>query len=256
MGREPPRRLTKNMKLVAQALALTGCCISCGSYFTKRRTLYLLLQMVTVSLYGVQYGLLGAPSGVVNDLVCFAKYLFVFLFLLHGREAPRWGGILFAACSVLLGAFAVRGVVDLVPILTALLFTYAVWQKNPYVLRGSAIACNAMWIWYNLRAGAYVSAVYSGVELVMTGVTVVRLLRAGRAASRVAPVPGAPDDASGDLPDPYAADTAEEVPQHGTGDGAEAVKNTCDDNVVTAGGAAAGAGEAAPSAPAEATKKS
>lgn len=245
MGREPPRRLKKNMKLVAQALALTGCCISCGSYFTKRRTLYLLLQMVTVSLYGVQYGLLGAPSGVVNDLVCFAKYLFVFLFLLHGREAPRWGGILFAACSVLLGAFAVRGVVDLVPILTALLFTYAVWQKNPYVLRGSAIACNAMWIWYNLRAGAYVSAVYSGVELVMTGVTVVRLLRAGRAASRVAPVPGAPDDASDDPLAPYADDTEEET-----------AKNICTDNVTMAKENAAAVGEAAPSAPAEATEKS
>ena len=186
------------MKIIlAQALALTGCCISCGSYFTKRRTLYLLLQMVTVTLYGVQYGLLGAPSGVVNDVVCFAKYLFVFLFLLYGREAPRWGGILFAALSVLLGAFAVRGIVDLVPIVTALVFTYAVWQKNPYVLRGCAILCNAMWIWFNVRAGAYVSAVYSGVELVMTAVTVVRLLCAGKAAARTAAEGGDPHGEEG-----------------------------------------------------------
>lgn len=186
------------MKIIlAQALALTGCCISCGSYFTKRRTLYLLLQMVTVTLYGVQYGLLGAPSGVVNDVVCFAKYLFVFLFLLYGREAPRWGGILFAALSVLLGAFTVRGIVDLVPIVTALVFTYAVWQKNPYVLRGCAILCNAMWIWFNVRAGAYVSAVYSGVELVMTAVTVVRLLCVGKAAARTAAEGGDPHGEEG-----------------------------------------------------------
>ena len=212
--------------------------------------------MVTVSLYGVQYGLLGAPSGVVNDLVCFAKYLFVFLFLLHGREAPRWGGILFAACSVLLGAFAVRGVVDLVPIVTALLFTYAVWQKNPYVLRGCAIACNAMWIWYNLRAGAYVSAVYSGVELVMTGVTVVRLLRAGRSASRVAPVSGAPDDASDDLPDSYAADTAEEVTRRGVAGGAEAVENVSARDITTPKEPAAVPGRKAPADADGATKKS
>lgn len=173
--------------MIAQALALTGCCISCGSYFTKRRTLYLLLQMVTVTLYGVQYGLLGSTSGVVNDAVCLTKYLFVFLFLLQGREAPKWGGILFSACSVLLGAFAVRGVVDLVPIVTALIFTYAVWQKNPYVLRGSAILCNAMWIWFNVQAGAYVSAVYSGVELLMTAVTVIRLLSCSKSAPGTAP---------------------------------------------------------------------
>lgn len=181
--------------MIAQALALTGCCISCGSYFTKRRTLYLLLQMVTVTLYGVQYGLLGSASGVVNDGVCLAKYLFVFLFLLHGREAPKWGGVLFAAFSVLLGAFTVRGIVDLVPIVTALIFTYAVWQKNPYVLRGSAILCNAMWIWFNVRAGAYVSAVYSGVELLMTAVTVIRLLSAGKSASVSTPGKGDTDAA-------------------------------------------------------------
>lgn len=167
------------MKLyIAQALGLVGCGISCGSYFTRRRTLYLLLQMATVTLYGIQYGLLESTAGVVNDCVCFVKYLCVFLFLAHGREAPRWIGFVFAAASVVLGAFAVRSVVDIVPIVTAILFTYAVWQKNPYVLRGCAIACNALWIWFNLAARAYVSTVYCCVELVMTAVTIVRLVRA------------------------------------------------------------------------------
>lgn len=163
---------------IAQVLGLVGCGISCGSYFTKRRTLYLLLQMVTVSLYGVQYGLLGSTSGVVNDCICFAKYLFVFLFLVRGQEAPPWVGVLFAGGSVVLGAFAVRTFVDVVPIVTAVLFTYAVWQKNPYVLRACAIFCNGLWIWFNLHTRAYVSTVYCCVELVMTAVTIIRLHRA------------------------------------------------------------------------------
>lgn len=181
--------VTRQAFLAAQALGLVGCAISCGSYFSRRRTLYLLLQMMTVALYGVQYALLASVSGVVNDCVCFAKYLFVFLFLIRGREAPRWVGFVFAGVSVVLGAVAYRTPSDLVPIVTAVLFTYAVWQKNPYVLRICAIVCNGLWIWFNLRAEAYVATVYCCVELLMTVVTIVRLLHSRRTAPASAPTP-------------------------------------------------------------------
>ena len=181
--------VTRQAFLAAQALGLVGCAISCGSYFSRRRTLYLLLQMMTVALYGVQYALLASVSGVVNDCVCFAKYLFVFLFLIRGREAPRWVGFVFAGVSVVLGAVAFRTPSDLVPIVTAVLFTYAVWQKNPYVLRICAIVCNGLWIWFNLRAEAYVATGYCCVELLMTVVTIVRLLHSRRTTSASAPTP-------------------------------------------------------------------
>lgn len=181
--------VTRQAFLAAQALGLVGCAISCGSYFSRRRTLYLLLQMMTVALYGVQYALLASVSGVVNDCVCFAKYLFVFLFLIRGREAPRWVGFVFAGVSVVLGAVAFRTPSDLVPIVTAVLFTYAVWQKNPYVLRICAIVCNGLWIWFNLRAAAYVATGYCCVELLMTVVTIIRLLRTRSATRTTASAP-------------------------------------------------------------------
>lgn len=174
--------VTRQAFLAAQALGLVGCAISCGSYFSRRRTLYLLLQMMTVALYGVQYALLASVSGVVNDCVCFAKYLFVFLFLIRGREAPRWVGFVFAGVSVVLGAVAFRTPADLVPIVTAVVFTYAVWQKNPYILRICAVVCNGLWIWFNLMAAAYVATGYCCVELLMAVVTIIRLLRARRTA--------------------------------------------------------------------------
>ncbi len=180
--------VTRQAFLAAQALGLVGCAISCGSYFSRRRTLYLLLQMMTVALYGVQYALLASVSGVVNDCVCFAKYLFVFLFLIHGREAPRWVGFVFAGVSVVLGAVAFRAPADLVPIVTAVLFTYAVWQKNPYVLRICAVVCNGLWIWFNLMAAAYVATGYCCVELLMAVVTMIRLLRTHRAAKTTASI--------------------------------------------------------------------
>lgn len=78
--------------------------------------------------------------------------------------------------SIILGCFALKEWYTIVPIITSVIFTFAIWQDNPIVLRAIVVICNILWIVFNIAVGAYVSAIYSGVELVFALTTMIKLL--------------------------------------------------------------------------------
>lgn len=161
----------------AQTLGLLICLISGGSYLLRRKDRYLLAQIAANLLFCAQYLLLGAYSGVVGNVISLAKYSVFYTNARRDRKNPRWHLWLFCGLSVVLGVWVLDGWHTYIPMVVAVIFTFAVWQDNPIVLRGIAVVCNALWVVFNLVVGAYVSAVYSGVELVIALVTMIRQWR-------------------------------------------------------------------------------
>ena len=161
----------------AQIAAALGCGLSSYSYFRRERIPYLWLQAGASVLYLIEYALLSTPSGVVNNGVWVVKYIVFILLAMKGKDTPKWLTFLFCAISVVMGAFAVGSAYDLVPIVVSLLFTIAVAWGNPYFLRGVVICGDIGWIVYNLHFDAYVSAGYSAIELVMTAISLILVIR-------------------------------------------------------------------------------
>ena len=161
---------------VAQFLALVICIISSVSYLSKRKETYLAEQFFVNVLYCAQYLILGAISGAIGNVISLVKYVVFYYNAKKGKKNPKWQAILFCAISIVLGCLALDGWHTLIPIVTAVVFTFAVWQDNPIVLRAIVIFCSILWIIFNVVVGAYVSAVYSGVELIFALVTMVKLL--------------------------------------------------------------------------------
>lgn len=164
---------------IAQGVCLAGYLLSCVSYLTRNKTKYLFLQVGVNLLYGVQYTLLAAWAGVVNNAVFVGKLLVFGCYSGHGREAPRTLGIVFCLASVVFGIYAWTDWFSLIPIVAATAYTYAVWQDRQWVLRLIVVLCDALWIVYNVHVGAWVAALGSAVELVVTALTLIRLIRRG-----------------------------------------------------------------------------
>ena len=162
---------------IAQALAVIICIISALSYFSKRKETYLADQLLVNILYGVQYILLGAFSGAVSNAVSLVKYVVFYVNAKNSKKNPTWQVIMFCMLSVVLGVLAYSNLFSIIPIITSVVFTIAIWQDNPVVLRGIVIFCNLLWVIYNIAVGAYISAVYSIVELLAALVTMISLIR-------------------------------------------------------------------------------
>ena len=163
--------------ILAQTVALATCAVSCVSYLAKNRRSFLKLQLLTNVLYGAQYALLGAFSGVASNAVSVAKYT---VFLHDNRqncENNKCTLLVFLGLSLAVGLCFLNGAYTVVPIITTLLFTFAAWQKSEVRLRAIAVLCCALWVWYNLSVRAYVSAAYSLAELLFALVTMVKQLK-------------------------------------------------------------------------------
>ena len=164
--------------LIAQSIAVVICVVACGSYFAKKKSIYLFLQLLVNLLYGVQYLLLGQLSGTVSNAVSSFKYVYFIYKEKTGRENNKKELLIFLALSVILGVFVIDSWFSVIPIITSLLFTYAIWQESEIVLRVVVIiCCNLMWVVFNLFAGAWVSAVYSFAEMTFAAVTMIKILK-------------------------------------------------------------------------------
>ena len=159
---------------IAQAVALITCAVSCASYLAKKRSSFLAWQLLNNVLYGAQYALLGAFSGVASNAVSIVKYAVFWKNEKEHRENPKSVLLIFLGLSLGIGLFFLDGWHTVVPLITSLLFTFAAWQKDARLLRVIGIVCCSLWIWYNLSVRAYVSAAYSLAELLCALVTLIK----------------------------------------------------------------------------------
>ncbi len=164
-------------EIIAQVVAFITCMVACSSYFAKNKFLYLMLQTLVNLLFGVQYFLLGATSGLVSNAVSVAKYIYIIIKEKYGKQINNVELVAFMIISVVVGAFAVEGWLDLIPIINSVIFTYAVCQNNKLVLRYIVAFVCALWIVYGIFVGAYVSAVYSFAEMIFALVTIIKIKR-------------------------------------------------------------------------------
>lgn len=166
--------------VIAQLIAVVICVVACSSYFAKKKSLYLFLQLIVNILYGAQYFLLGQMAGTVSNGISSVKYVY----FIHKENANKQNTkselLVFLALSVILGVFAIDSWFSVIPIVTSLIYTYAIWQKSEIVLRGIVIFCNLLWVIFNLCAGAYVSAVYAFAEMAFAAGTMIKIIKSRR----------------------------------------------------------------------------
>lgn len=166
--------------VIAQLIAVVICVIACNSYFAKKKSIYLFLQLIVNLLYGTQYLLLGQMAGTVNNAVSSVKYIFFIHKENIKKENTKTELLVFLSISVILGVLAIDSWFSVIPIVTSLLFTYAIWQKSEIVLRAIVIFCNVLWVVFNVCAGAYVSALYSFAEMAFAASTMIKLIKMRR----------------------------------------------------------------------------
>ena len=128
-------------------------------------------------LYAAQYFMLGSVAGGINNIVSLAKYIFFAHNAKKGKENTKASILFFCALSIVLGIPAISGWHTFIPLITSLLFTYAIWQENPIVLRIIAMICNVLWVIFNFQVQAYVSMVYSIFEFIVAFITLILIIR-------------------------------------------------------------------------------
>ncbi len=168
-------------KIMANIIAVVICIISAVSYFRKNKHGFLILQIAANILYCIMYILLGAISGMIGNSITAVKFFCFYLDSRRGITTSFKKSLIFCILSVVLGLFGFRdGWFAIIPIVNAVIITYATAQDDPVVMRSCYTVANAGWIVFNYMTMAYISAAYSALELVVSFVSVFVFLRAAK----------------------------------------------------------------------------
>ena len=160
---------------LAQALGLVACLINCISFLIRRKSAFLLWQVGSNLAYGAQYCLLNAYAALLNNVISIIKLLFFYGNARRNKANPPFLVWMFSGLSVLAGLWVVDSWYALIPIVVALIYTYATWQDSVLLLKALVALCSLLWIIYNYMVRAYVALIYSLVEFSMALFAVLRL---------------------------------------------------------------------------------
>ena len=163
------------MKTIANIIGIAAVAMFVLSYQCKTRRSILFFNAGSRVLYVLQYLLLGAFEGAVLDIVALA----VSVLAQHRdrgwmKKHPRLtvlGANVFVAA---MGLLCYKNVFSLLPILSVLFETDALWLKQERQIRRVSFFGAPCWLAYNLVCAAYGSAIGNVLAMVSISIAMVR----------------------------------------------------------------------------------
>ena len=138
--------------------ALAFVVMALYSYLNIKRMWILLLNVVSSSLFIVQYIILGAYTASYCGFVAAIMSL-VYVFKDKNKFLSSFFmPIFFSILYIIIGIFTYDGIVSVIPIICNVVSTFMFFMKKEYILKAINIPVCALWIIYNV---VYLS--YSGV---------------------------------------------------------------------------------------------
>ena len=159
------------MNTIAQIVSAGAVVSFIASLQMKEKKNLLLLQFIANILFAVQYILLGAYMGAIVNLISVIRCALLYF----SKKTPHKAFLyIFIAATLITGFVSFDGILSLIPVANALLYTVSTWQDNMKLLRYLFIVASVLWIIYNYWVGAYVAIISNCFEIVSSVTAMIR----------------------------------------------------------------------------------
>lgn len=122
---------------------------------TKNMKNALLCQIGCNGFGMLSYVLLGGFSGCGIYLIATIQSAIFYFIRKSGKEAPKWLNVLIVAAYLICSLATLKGWLDLVPMLAAVLCAIGLSQKKPTNYRIILLLNGTIWLIYDVFMGAY-----------------------------------------------------------------------------------------------------
>lgn len=161
--------------IIAQIFGLTGLLFTIVANYQNKKNRVLIFQIVANLLCFIQYLLLNALAAASTYLVAVIRCSVFYTFDKKGKKRSSLVFVFFSILIIILGILSYKDLFSLIPIITAIFYTYGVWQDDLKNFRIIAFIVPVVWIVYNLHVGAYVGIILTTIEALATLVAIIKL---------------------------------------------------------------------------------
>lgn len=163
------------MNIVAQIFGVIALIVYCYTLQLESKGKILRFLLITNVFYCLQYLMLDAYSALFACFIGVVRSIIFLKFEKENKKVSVWILLLIIAITLYSGFLSYNNIISLIPIITSIMYTTAVWQPNLKIFRVNSIFNASAWIFYNFKVGAYVSIVASMIELIVGIIAIIRL---------------------------------------------------------------------------------
>lgn len=143
--------------IFVQAIGVVAWLMLGLSYYRKDTDRILVFQIIGTILYCIQYGLLGAWSGL---FICASETIFDFFYYKTDKDSYIYMASI--PIRIIGGLIGFTSVVDILPITASLTDGYTLTKKKKIVVIGAVISYT-MWVIYDIFVMSYSGAITDGM---------------------------------------------------------------------------------------------
>ena len=176
------------MLIASQIVGICGMALFLLSFQLKRRKHIVVSICVSNMLYIIQYLMLGAFSGASTDFLSTVASFFA-----SKKESPKFkkyakklmGLTLFVIAAVgIIITIAQKDLIELLPIIGALLQTGSLWFDDEQTIRKLCLGGAPFWLCYNFISQAYVASLGSLFSIISIIISLIRYRKNKKEDSR------------------------------------------------------------------------
>lgn len=155
--------------ILAQIFAFFSSLFLLFSFWQKRRKQILFFQILDSSFDILQYSLLGAyTGGLISLLGATRAYTF-------SKTNNKFFLVLFLSLYVIASVITFDGIISIIPLSAALIYTIVIWNKEEKNIRLFSILVFVLWFIYDVLVKAYVSSITDIVLIISNTVALYKL---------------------------------------------------------------------------------
>lgn len=159
------------MNLFAQLFGIAAMVLLFITYQLNSRSKILFCHICLSVCWVIHYGMLGAMSAMLINIICFLRNVIFFVTGQKGSEEHSLTStVIICAAEIAATLFTWAGPVNLLALIGAPLQTVALYMKKPVYIRILMLAASPMWLTYDAFNGSYAGIVTE--ILVMTSIIV------------------------------------------------------------------------------------
>lgn len=160
--------------VVAQILGVVALVLVSIGYFFKDRFKFLLMQVIANAFYASAFLVVGAYVGGVITFISIARCLYIYFAQKYSFKYFYPFLLIFIVCYIVVTIVFWSAWVDIMPLITATIFTVGLSIKNLQTARCVFLIPNVILIVYNIFATTYASALLDFIEVVVIIVAIIK----------------------------------------------------------------------------------
>ena len=154
--------------ILAQIIGFIAFFVSLIAYHRKDKKT-ILINMITANIINlVHYLLLGAYSGCITKLLAIFRDCFIIFKKNCNNFLNYFYLIFFIILYIIASIFTFNGILSILPLLAALIYTIFIWNGNELRLKKIAFICYFIWLIYNIFVMSISGIVSNVISIVST----------------------------------------------------------------------------------------